>query len=133
MIRSTHRRAMTMVSLCFCALFLFACTQATGRPDARIDATGGNVERGEQVARDNGCMACHSVSGMPSVENGFGPDLDGWSDNVVIAGQVENLPENLVQFLVDPQSVAPGSGMPSVGLTEDEARDVASWLYTLTD
>jgi cytochrome c1 len=30
-----------------------------------------------------------------------------------------------------PQSVVPGNAMPEMGITEAQARDIASYLYTL--
>lgn len=33
-------------------------------------------------------------------------------------------------FILDPASVRPGTTMPDAGLTEDEARDIAAYLYS---
>lgn len=103
------------------------------REDPRVDATGGHIERGRELARSNGCMSCHSVPDESSAESGYGPDLEGFGNNRLIAGAVENEPDTLIAFLMDPQSLVPGTSMPTVGLTEQEARDIASWLYSLED
>lgn len=124
---------LTAITAIVTLLAVVACGTTQRLVDIRAEETGGSIQRGEEIARMNGCMWCHTVDGNIGTSNGIGPDLNGWPETRLIAGQVENQPENLIQFLMNPQSVAPGSGMPSVGLTEDEARDVASWLYSLED
>jgi cytochrome c len=49
----------------------------------------------------------------------------------MIAGELPNSPDNLVRWIKDPKAVEPGTAMPDLGLTDDEARDVAAYLYTL--
>lgn len=49
----------------------------------------------------------------------------------IIAGKLSNAPGNMVRWLRDPQAVVPGNAMPDQDLTEQEARDIAAYLYTL--
>lgn len=49
----------------------------------------------------------------------------------MIAGELPNSPANLVRWIKDPKSVEPGTDMPDLGLTDQQARDVAAYLYTL--
>lgn len=51
----------------------------------------------------------------------------------MIAGRLPNQPEVMATFVRDAPSLAPDTGMPSMPLTETEARDVAAYLYTLND
>ena len=44
---------------------------------------------------------------------------------------LRNNPENLVTWLRDPQQVVPGNAMPDLGLTDQQARDIAAYLYKL--
>jgi cytochrome c2 len=44
---------------------------------------------------------------------------------------LRNTPSNLTRWLRDPQGVVPGNAMPDMGITEDQARDMAAYLYTL--
>jgi cytochrome c1 len=37
----------------------------------------------------------------------------------------------MVRWLMHPQHVAPGNGMPEMGLTQDQASKIAAFLYTL--
>jgi cytochrome c1 len=48
-----------------------------------------------------------------------------------IAGQLPNTPDNLVRWVRSPQSVEPDTAMPNLGLSEQQARDVAGYIYTL--
>jgi cytochrome c1 len=54
--------------------------------------------------------------------------LRGYID---IAGRLPNQPENLIRWIAHPQSVDPQTAMPDPGISEDEARHVAAYLYTL--
>jgi cytochrome c1 len=49
---------------------------------------------------------------------------------VYVGGVVSNTPDNLVQWIVSPQSFSPQSAMPATGITAAEARDVATFLYS---
>jgi cytochrome c2 len=48
-----------------------------------------------------------------------------------IAGEVPNTPDNLVQWILAPQSIVPHTAMPALGLNVQQARDVTAYLYTL--
>jgi cytochrome c1 len=37
----------------------------------------------------------------------------------------------MIKWLRDPQGVVPGNAMPDMGLSEDQARDIAAYLSTL--
>jgi cytochrome c1 len=50
---------------------------------------------------------------------------------VFIAGVLRNTRRNLAAWVYDPQRFVPGNAMPSVGLTEGEAMDVAAYLETI--
>jgi cytochrome c1 len=60
-----------------------------------------------------------------------GPPLLWWSRRTFIAGELPNTPENLVRWVRSPQSVEPHMAMPALGLSDQQARDVAAYLYTL--
>jgi hypothetical protein len=44
---------------------------------------------------------------------------------------MSNTPENLLLWLQRPQMIEPGSVMPDLGVTEEVARDMGAYLYTL--
>ena len=47
-----------------------------------------------------------------------------------IAGQLPNTPDVLVAFLGNPPSLVTATGMPNVGLSVEDARHMAAYLYT---
>lgn len=48
-----------------------------------------------------------------------------------IAGLLTNTPEHMVRRIMDPPAVDPRTAMPDMDVTEDDARDIAAYLYTL--
>lgn len=90
----------------------------------------GDAERGRALILQNGCVSCHAIPGVPSVEGDLNaPDLHGFAERNFIAGQIPNRTEELIQWLLNPQAIAPGTLMPDVGLTRSEAEDIAAYLY----
>lgn len=79
----------------------------------------------------HGCTTCHAVPGMRGARGVVGPPLDGLARRGFIAGQLPNVPGVLVAFLENPPALVPSTGMPNVGLTREEARHIAAYLYTL--
>lgn len=48
-----------------------------------------------------------------------------------LAGEIPNNPANLVHWVQAPTSLKPATTMPDLGLSEQQARDVAAYLETL--
>ena len=93
--------------------------------------TGGDPTHGAQVIERYGCGGCHTIPGVRGARGLVGPPLLWWSRRTFIAGELPNTPENLVRWIRAPQSVEPHTAMPALGVTDQEARDVAAYLYTL--
>jgi len=93
--------------------------------------TGGVAGHGRQVILEKNCGSCHTIPGVRGARGVVGPPLFFFSRRTYIAGQLPNSTENLVRWLRSPQSVEPGTAMPTLGLSEQQARDVAAYLYTL--
>jgi cytochrome c len=94
--------------------------------------TRGNVDRGERAFMRYGCGGCHSVQGVPQAQGKVGPPLDGVGGRAIIGGRLENKPDNLMRWIVDPQGVAPGTAMPNLGVKPGDARDISAFLYMQT-
>ena len=112
------------------ALLLAAC----GWNDIRKDAarrTGGNPDRGPVLVGKYGCGTCHTISEVPGAKGLLGPPLDGIGSRVHLAGQLPNTPENMMRWIRDPESIERGTAMPNLGVTEQDSRDLAAFLYTL--
>lgn len=91
----------------------------------------GDPERGSLIVERHACGSCHEIPDRLQADGLAGPPLTHFASRTTIAGLLPNTPTNLVRWLRSPQEVVPGNAMPDLGLTEQEARDVAAYLYTL--
>ena len=92
--------------------------------------TGGDPHRGEAMFIQYGCGSCHKIAHVRSANGLVGPPLDGVAVRAVIAGKLDNRPDNLQQWIRDPQHVTPGTAMPDLHVSERDARDISAFLYT---
>ncbi len=93
--------------------------------------TGGNIRAGKALLQAYGCGACHVIPGVPDAHGLVGPPLYFWSRRTYIAGELPNTPDNLVKWIESPPSVEPGTAMPTLGVSQQQARDMAAYLYTI--
>jgi len=112
---------MLLVALC-------ACSSGVVRA---ANGTGGDPELGERFLYAYNCGGCHVIPGIAEARGTVGPPLTGLGTRIYIAGLLPNTPENLVLWITDPQQVEPGSAMPKAGVTQQQAIDIAAYLYTL--
>ena len=91
----------------------------------------GDPHRGRVAIEHFGCGSCHMIPGIRSAGGTVGPNLAGIADRSIVAGVVPNTPDELVRWIVMPQSMVPGNAMPNLGVSDGEARDIAAYLYTL--
>jgi cytochrome c2 len=98
--------------------------------DARFTAIG-DPERGAFYIGQSGCGSCHIIPGIAGARGLVGPPLDHMGQRVFIAGLLRNTPANMVTWLRDPQEIVPGNAMPDIGLSEEQARDITAYLYSL--
>ncbi|MBH1964732.1 MAG: c-type cytochrome [Comamonadaceae bacterium] len=99
-------------------------------PDGATRA--GDIERGKRAFYAYACMGCHTIPGIiffpdPQV----GPPLSGMASRTRIAGVVDNTEAHMVRWLRDPNAVKPGTAMPAMGMTEQDAVDLAAFLASL--
>jgi cytochrome c2 len=94
---------------------------------------GGDAARGLALISGGafGCAACHTIPGVRAPKGVVGPPLGGMAQRSFIAGQFPNKPAIMVAFLQNPPAFLQQTGMPNVGLTTEEARHMAAYLYTL--
>lgn len=102
-----------------------------GRSDPDEAATYGEADQGATLIELHECGSCHTIPGIPDAEGVVGPPLTQWAQRSYIAGSLPNRPENLVAWLMEPHAIEPGTAMPDLELSEQEARDIAAYLYTL--
>jgi cytochrome c1 len=109
----------------------YAITASRRNVERRAAAvTGGDPKHGRLLVRSAGCAGCHEIPEVNGANGTVGPPLTSISRRVYI-GMVLNTPDHLIQWIHNPQSIDPMAAMPNVGLSDQEARDVAAFLYTL--
>jgi putative membrane protein len=100
-----------------------------GAPYQTVD--GGDVARGKLAIENYGCGSCHVVPGIRTAVGAVGPPLTAFGRRSFVAGALPNTVGSLIPFIENPQSIEPGRAMPNLGVTDQDARDIAAYLYTL--
>ena len=89
------------------------------------------VSEGKAAFLAESCVNCHAVRGT-SARGTYAPDLTHlMARETLAAGMIKNTPENLSQWLRDPQSVKPGCLMPAFGLDDRQLDSIVEYLQTL--
>jgi Cytochrome c len=114
---------------CGCLSALAACDEAS--PPPHLTIAGADPARGRALIYAYGCGLCHVIPGIRGARGTVGPPLDRYAERNLVAGILPNAPTHLIAWLMDPPALAPRTGMPEMSVTVDEARDIASYLYTL--
>ncbi|MFN2567821.1 MAG: cytochrome c family protein, partial [Gemmatimonadaceae bacterium] len=91
---------------------------------------GGDAQRGAAAIRTYGCGSCHTIPGIRGANGLVGPPLTGIAQRSYVAGVLTNTPENLVRWIQNPPGVDPLTAMPNIGVTHQDAVDIAGYLYS---
>lgn len=105
------------------------CATVSASPPAEVPE--GDPGRGAVLITEYGCAACHAVPGVKGADGLVGPPLTRFGSRSYIAGEMVNSGPNLQRWIQDPQAVEPGTAMPDLDVTPDDARDIAAYLFTL--
>lgn len=114
-----------------CAGLCLPLLAACGGKEGVRSVDGGDAATGKRLATQYQCGACHKIPEVPGAGGTAAPDLEGFGKLSYIAGRIPNQPAQLTAWLLDPPALKPGTPMPAMGLTEQEARHMAAFLYTL--
>lgn len=141
--RAPARRPLGWLASALAVLLLvFGCVPGGGPASRRADVQpggtpgtiaigglAGDPARGSNLFLTKGCGACHRRAGVAGAIGTLGPDLTGLAERPTLAGgAVPNTPEQLRRWIQDPQAVKPGTTMPTLALTDQEAADLAAFL-----
>jgi cytochrome c len=114
------------------AASLLLLASCGGEAERRASAmTGGTPSLGREKIMKYGCASCHTIPGIPEADALVGPPLTKIASRAYVGGVLTNTPENMIRWIRDPQGVDPLTAMPNVGVSEEDARDIAGYLYTL--
>lgn len=99
---------------------------------AAAAAAGGDPDRAVPIMLADGCSGCHTIPGVPGAQGLVGSRLDGTlAERIYIGGTPPNTPANLIRWLRALREINPLTAMPSTHIPEQDARDVAAYLYRL--
>ena len=110
-------------------LVLLGCSHAAEQEAQNL--VGGNVDHGKAAILKYGCPSCHTIPGIRTARSKVGPPLDGIAGRSYVAGVMPNSPDNLMRWIENPPAVDDKTAMPNMGVTAKDARDIATYLYTL--
>jgi mono/diheme cytochrome c family protein len=96
-----------------------------------IARVSGDATRGKELLRELGCRSCHIIPGVRGPGGDVGPSLARWAERQFISGRLVNIPAELEAWIRNPPAIDPGTAMPVVGATVEQAEDMAAYLYTL--
>ncbi|MDO9403172.1 MAG: c-type cytochrome [Polaromonas sp.] len=98
---------------------------------AQVAARSGDAARGLQLLTQYQCGSCHAIPDVPAARSAYGPSLEAFGKRSYIVGQVPNRPDTLARWIVSPASLVPGTTMPSMGVSPEEARHIAAYIGSL--
>ena len=111
-------------------LFLLSSCSNDAEREARA-MTGGEPARGREAISRYGCSTCHTVPGVAGANGLVGPPLSQIASRVYLAGRLQNTPDNMILWIQNPRGVDEKTAMPNLNVTDADARDITSYLYTL--
>jgi cytochrome c2 len=93
-------------------------------------------QQGVRVILQRGCGGCHTIPNIPGASGTIGPNLGGPTPigqrKQIAGGAVpNNSPDDLAKWILNPPALKPGTAMPNLGLSADEAAAAAAFLYTI--
>ncbi|WP_229487521.1 c-type cytochrome [Pseudoduganella lutea] len=89
-----------------------------------------DIERGRMALTQYACQACHNIPGVTGPNTFVGPPLAGLSQRKYVAGVLPNTADNLARWIRVPHEIDPLTTMPTLGVTERDARDMAAYLLS---
>ena len=127
---SNRKLRLALVTGCLAAVATFnACDRSAATVPAAL--AGGNADRGKVAIQHYGCNACHAIAGLPDPSFEAAAPITKVTDRSYIAGTLPYTPANLMLWIRFPRKVKPATAMPDLGVSASEARDIATYLYSL--
>ena len=118
-----------VIVLVLCGVATSACDSSAVREAEAV--TGGRVARGPAAIDKYGCGACHTIPHITNASATVGPPLDRIAVRQYLGGHLTNTPDNMAKWIQHPQGIDPGNAMPELGVTDQDVKDIAAFLYTL--
>jgi cytochrome c1 len=91
----------------------------------------GDVEAGRSALQARDCGVCHRIPGVLGAHGRVGPPLAAFGKRIYGAGRFPNTETMLVRWIMNPPALERTTAMPALGVSEQEARDMAAYLLSL--
>ena len=124
------KRGLAVAAAVAIALAAVGCHTDTRTSAPRI-VRGASPDLGKELIVKYGCGSCHEIPGVKGARGLVGPPLIHFGRRGTIAGELANTPDNLTSWIHDPHAIEPGTDMPDLGVTTQEARNIAAYLESL--
>jgi cytochrome c oxidase subunit 2 len=103
----------------------------TAQAQSSVIPTNAQTVHGQQVFLTHACVLCHTISGTTAGSR-VGPDLTHLaSRSTIAAGMLPNTVGNLGGWILNAQSLKPGSRMPPNQISGPDLQDLLAYLETL--
>jgi cytochrome c1 len=112
------------------ALTMGGCSRTDVIEEARA-LTGGDPNRGVSAIGRYGCGSCHEIPGIRRATGTVGPPLTRIARRTYLAGHIANTPMDMMRWIQHPQRLEKGTAMPEMEVSDEDARDITAYLYTL--
>ena len=97
---------------------------------AELAEPAGLAAEGKAIFARSACVGCHTIRGVSS--GALGPDLTTFgSRRTLAAGLLPVRIDTVAAWLKNPATLKPDAKMPALGLTDEQARAVATYLIGL--
>jgi len=93
-----------------------------------VAATAASAAQGQEIFNKS-CLGCHAIAGKGGK---MGPNLTNFADRERVAGILAHTPENIAEWLKDPQKVKPGNNMPNLNLDDAQVKALVDYMSTLS-
>lgn len=124
------RRRSIPVAALFAVVWLVGC-DAGERGLPHDAASSQRVARGQGLLAQYQCGSCHAIPGVDAAQGVAGPPLAAFGRRSYIAGHLPNRPDTLARWIESPAALVPGTTMPSMGASAEDARAMAAYLLAL--
>lgn len=133
-LRHSERRTaawLGCIALLACEWTTTSCGSTSGAQAREANlVTGGDAHRGAAAIYKYGCGSCHTIAGIANARGLVGPPLTGIGARMYVAGVLPNSPDNIERWIQDPKAVDEKTVMPKLGVSKQDAADIAAYLYS---
>lgn len=117
--------ALPLLAATLCVL---AGCAGQGPPEPARPSRAG-LAQGRQLLAQYQCGSCHVIPDVAASRSTVGPTLAKFGRRSYIAGHVPNSVDALARWIIDPAAMAPGTAMPSMGVSAADAQAIAIYLH----